>query len=137
MPKIKIKNERGKHGCNIRGNYFIYFVSNVCISCIQCVYILDIQGLYTMICIVIFLFPRILIFYAQCSSASSSYGGLFSFPLQELLFPVIEISNRLQLLASWEDHYKSTMFLLLICWSIIRFAIMFCLTQTSFCFQIC
>lgn len=40
--------------------------------------------------------------------------------MKELLFPVIEIAGRLQILASWEDPYKSTMFLVLTCYFILR-----------------
>lgn len=40
--------------------------------------------------------------------------------MKELLFPAIEIGRRLQILASWEDPYKSTMFLVLTCYSILR-----------------
>ncbi|KAK7390763.1 hypothetical protein VNO78_18826 [Psophocarpus tetragonolobus] len=40
--------------------------------------------------------------------------------MKELLFPVILSANRLQLLASWKDFYKSTVFLLLTCYMIIR-----------------
>ncbi|KAJ1436369.1 hypothetical protein SESBI_04401 [Sesbania bispinosa] len=38
----------------------------------------------------------------------------------ELLFPVIVSANRLQLLASWKDFYRSTAFLLLTCYMILR-----------------
>ncbi|CAL0320661.1 unnamed protein product [Lupinus luteus] len=40
--------------------------------------------------------------------------------MKELLFPVIESAKRLQLLASWKDFYKSTVFLLLVCYIILR-----------------
>lgn len=40
--------------------------------------------------------------------------------MKELLFPVIESANRLQLLASWKDFYRSTAFLILSCFVIIR-----------------
>ncbi|TKY50667.1 hypothetical protein E2542_SST22171 [Spatholobus suberectus] len=40
--------------------------------------------------------------------------------MKELLFPVIVSANRLQLLASWKDFYKSTAFLLLTCYMILR-----------------
>ncbi|GAU12183.1 hypothetical protein TSUD_01500 [Trifolium subterraneum] len=40
--------------------------------------------------------------------------------MKELLFPVIESANRLQLLASWKDFYRSTAFLILSCYVIIR-----------------
>ncbi|KAK7280664.1 hypothetical protein RJT34_25730 [Clitoria ternatea] len=40
--------------------------------------------------------------------------------MKELLFPVIESANRLQLLASWKDFYRSTVFLLLTCYMILR-----------------
>ncbi|XP_022865578.1 uncharacterized protein LOC111385428 isoform X2 [Olea europaea var. sylvestris] len=40
--------------------------------------------------------------------------------MKELLFPLIELFNRLQLLVSWEDPYKSLMFVLLISYLIIR-----------------
>ncbi|KAL5542994.1 hypothetical protein UlMin_010704 [Ulmus minor] len=40
--------------------------------------------------------------------------------MKELLFPVIEVISRIQVLASWEDPFKSTVFLLLICYSILR-----------------
>ncbi|KHN23135.1 hypothetical protein glysoja_030195 [Glycine soja] len=40
--------------------------------------------------------------------------------MKELLFPVIVSANRLQLLASWKDFYKSAAFLLLSCYMIIR-----------------
>lgn len=40
--------------------------------------------------------------------------------MKELLFPVIESANRLQLLATWKDFYKSSAFLLLTCYMIIR-----------------
>ncbi|XP_020208574.1 uncharacterized protein LOC109793519 [Cajanus cajan] len=40
--------------------------------------------------------------------------------MKELLFPVIVSANRLQLLASWKDFYKSTAFLLLACYLILR-----------------
>lgn len=40
--------------------------------------------------------------------------------MKELLFPVIESANRLQLLASWKYFYRSTAFLLLGCYVIIR-----------------
>lgn len=40
--------------------------------------------------------------------------------MKELLFPVIESANRLQLLASWKDFYRSTAFLILGCFVIIR-----------------
>ncbi|PON87750.1 hypothetical protein TorRG33x02_164450 [Trema orientale] len=40
--------------------------------------------------------------------------------MKELLFPVIELASRLLLLASWEDPYKSMMFLLFACYCILR-----------------
>ncbi|KAL2484982.1 Plant protein of unknown function (DUF639) [Abeliophyllum distichum] len=40
--------------------------------------------------------------------------------MKELLFPLIELFNRLQLLVSWEDPYKSLMFVLFISYLIIR-----------------
>ncbi|CAB4265423.1 unnamed protein product [Prunus armeniaca] len=40
--------------------------------------------------------------------------------MKELLFPVIEVATRVQLLASWEHPYKSTAFLMLTCYSILR-----------------
>ncbi|KAL6192297.1 hypothetical protein ACLB2K_033388 [Fragaria x ananassa] len=40
--------------------------------------------------------------------------------MKELLFPVIVLANHVQRLASWEKPYKSTVFLVLICFSIIR-----------------
>ncbi|XP_022141677.1 uncharacterized protein LOC111011981 isoform X2 [Momordica charantia] len=40
--------------------------------------------------------------------------------MKELLFPFVELANRLQILASWEDSYKSTTFLLLFCYAIVR-----------------
>ncbi|KAL5066763.1 hypothetical protein RYX36_017650 [Vicia faba] len=40
--------------------------------------------------------------------------------MKELLFPVIESANRLKLLASWKDFYRSTAFLILSCYVIIR-----------------
>ncbi|GMN52667.1 hypothetical protein TIFTF001_021805 [Ficus carica] len=40
--------------------------------------------------------------------------------MKELLFPVIEVAGRLQILASWEDPFKSTMFLVLTCYFILR-----------------
>ncbi|CAK8574286.1 unnamed protein product [Lathyrus sativus] len=40
--------------------------------------------------------------------------------MKELLFPVIESANRLKLLASWKDFYRSTAFLILSCYLIIR-----------------
>ncbi|KAK7343286.1 hypothetical protein VNO77_11917 [Canavalia gladiata] len=40
--------------------------------------------------------------------------------MKELLFPVIESANRLQLLASWKDFYRSAAFLLLACYMILR-----------------
>ncbi|KAK7357948.1 hypothetical protein VNO80_17245 [Phaseolus coccineus] len=40
--------------------------------------------------------------------------------MKELLYPVIVSANRLQLLASWKDFYKSAAFLLLACYMIIR-----------------
>ncbi|KAI5401835.1 uncharacterized protein LOC127098072 [Lathyrus oleraceus] len=40
--------------------------------------------------------------------------------MKELLFPVIESCNRLKLLASWKDFYRSTGFLILSCYVIIR-----------------
>ncbi|KAL2323923.1 hypothetical protein Fmac_022981 [Flemingia macrophylla] len=40
--------------------------------------------------------------------------------MKELLFPVIISANRLQLLASWKDFYKSTAFLLLTSYMILR-----------------
>ncbi|XP_047162972.1 uncharacterized protein LOC124832737 [Vigna umbellata] len=40
--------------------------------------------------------------------------------MKELLFPVIVSANRLRLLASWKDFYKSAAFLLLTCYMIIR-----------------
>lgn len=40
--------------------------------------------------------------------------------MKELLFPVIELASRLQHLASWEDPFKSTVFLLLTCYAIVR-----------------
>ncbi|KAK2459042.1 heat-inducible transcription repressor [Trifolium repens] len=40
--------------------------------------------------------------------------------MKELLFPVIESANRLQLLASWKDFFRSTAFLILSCYVIIR-----------------
>ncbi|GMY25818.1 ZEAMMB73_Zm00001d034581 [Fagus crenata] len=40
--------------------------------------------------------------------------------MKELLFPVIELVSRLQRLASWEDPYKSTVFLVMTGYTIIR-----------------
>ncbi|XP_058097790.1 uncharacterized protein LOC131242870 isoform X2 [Magnolia sinica] len=40
--------------------------------------------------------------------------------MKELLFPVVESIKRLQFLASWEDPFKSTLFLVLICYAIYR-----------------
>lgn len=40
--------------------------------------------------------------------------------MKELLFPVIVATNRLQMLASWKDFYKSTAFLLLTCYMVLR-----------------
>ncbi|PON68143.1 hypothetical protein PanWU01x14_097030 [Parasponia andersonii] len=40
--------------------------------------------------------------------------------MKELLFPVIELASRLLVLASWEDPYKSMMFLLFACYCILR-----------------
>lgn len=40
--------------------------------------------------------------------------------MKELLFPLIESYNRLQLLASWEDPTKSTVFLVLVSYTIFR-----------------
>ncbi|CAK9311498.1 unnamed protein product [Citrullus colocynthis] len=40
--------------------------------------------------------------------------------MKELLFPFLELARRIQILASWEDTYKSTAFLLLFCFAIIR-----------------
>ncbi|XP_048333153.2 uncharacterized protein LOC107421888 isoform X2 [Ziziphus jujuba] len=40
--------------------------------------------------------------------------------MKELMFPFLEASRRLQLLASWKDPYKSTVFLMLACYSILR-----------------
>ncbi|XVF01720.1 hypothetical protein REPUB_Repub04eG0112900 [Reevesia pubescens] len=40
--------------------------------------------------------------------------------MKELLFPVIELANRLELLASWKDPLRSTIFLMLTCCAIIR-----------------
>ncbi|KAK2995781.1 hypothetical protein RJ640_013507 [Escallonia rubra] len=40
--------------------------------------------------------------------------------MKELLFPLIETFKRIQLLASWEDPTKSTMFLLLVSYTILR-----------------
>ncbi|XP_057424539.1 uncharacterized protein LOC130718090 isoform X2 [Lotus japonicus] len=40
--------------------------------------------------------------------------------MKELLFPVIESANRLERLASWKDFYKSTAFLLLTSYMILR-----------------
>ncbi|KAF2312316.1 hypothetical protein GH714_034189 [Hevea brasiliensis] len=40
--------------------------------------------------------------------------------MKELLFPVIELASRLQLLASWEDPFKSIVFLMLCCYVILR-----------------
>ncbi|KAK9935792.1 hypothetical protein M0R45_022876 [Rubus argutus] len=40
--------------------------------------------------------------------------------MKELLFPVIELANRAQRLASWEKPYKSTVFLVFTCFSILR-----------------
>lgn len=42
------------------------------------------------------------------------------FCLQELLYPVIELVSRFQILASWEDPYKSMVFLVMIGYIIIR-----------------
>ncbi|XP_022763874.1 uncharacterized protein LOC111309188 [Durio zibethinus] len=40
--------------------------------------------------------------------------------MKELLFPVIQLATRLELLASWRDPFKSTVFLMLTCCAIIR-----------------
>ncbi|XP_042508412.1 uncharacterized protein LOC122084325 isoform X3 [Macadamia integrifolia] len=40
--------------------------------------------------------------------------------MKQLLFPVVESAKRLQFLASWDDPFKSTMFLVLICFTIVR-----------------
>ncbi|XP_011659845.1 uncharacterized protein LOC101222590 isoform X1 [Cucumis sativus] len=40
--------------------------------------------------------------------------------MKELLFPFLELARRIQILASWEDNFKSTVFLLLFCFAIIR-----------------
>ncbi|GAV62360.1 DUF639 domain-containing protein [Cephalotus follicularis] len=40
--------------------------------------------------------------------------------MKELLFPVIELASHLQFLASWVEPFKSTMFLVLTCYAIIR-----------------
>ncbi|TYK15153.1 DUF639 domain-containing protein [Cucumis melo var. makuwa] len=40
--------------------------------------------------------------------------------MKELLFPFLELARRIQILASWEDSFKSTVFLLLFCFAIIR-----------------
>lgn len=40
--------------------------------------------------------------------------------MKELLFPVIELAGRLQLLASWEDPFKSIVFVTLSCYVILR-----------------
>ncbi|KAJ4973806.1 hypothetical protein NE237_006980 [Protea cynaroides] len=40
--------------------------------------------------------------------------------MKELLFPVVESAARLQFLASWDDPFKSTMFLVMICFTIVR-----------------
>ncbi|KAK3012887.1 hypothetical protein RJ639_009704 [Escallonia herrerae] len=40
--------------------------------------------------------------------------------MKELLFPLIETFKRIQLLASWEDPTKSTMFLMLVSYTILR-----------------
>lgn len=40
--------------------------------------------------------------------------------MKELLFPVIEAATRLHVLASWEDPFKSTLYLVLMCYSIHR-----------------
>ncbi|XWS39627.1 hypothetical protein CRYUN_Cryun18bG0071300 [Craigia yunnanensis] len=40
--------------------------------------------------------------------------------MKELLFPVIGLATRVELLASWKDPFKSTVFLMLTCCAIIR-----------------
>ncbi|KAL5761324.1 hypothetical protein ACOSQ2_020162 [Xanthoceras sorbifolium] len=40
--------------------------------------------------------------------------------MKELLFPVIIVASRLQLLASWKEPFKSTVFLVLTCYAILR-----------------
>ncbi|XP_038874817.1 uncharacterized protein LOC120067324 isoform X2 [Benincasa hispida] len=40
--------------------------------------------------------------------------------MKELLFPFLELARHIQILASWEETYKSTTFLLLFCFAIIR-----------------
>lgn len=39
--------------------------------------------------------------------------------MKELLFPALGVISRVQLFASWEDPYKSAVFLVLVCWSVI------------------
>ncbi|XP_010246679.1 PREDICTED: uncharacterized protein LOC104589907 isoform X2 [Nelumbo nucifera] len=43
--------------------------------------------------------------------------------MKELLFPVVELFQRLQFLASWDDPFKSAMFLVVICYTIFRYII--------------
>ncbi|KAF6150693.1 hypothetical protein GIB67_020776 [Kingdonia uniflora] len=40
--------------------------------------------------------------------------------MKELLFPLVELVRRLQLLASWEDPFKSLVFLVLVCYATYR-----------------
>ncbi|XVE49682.1 hypothetical protein DITRI_Ditri01bG0100800 [Diplodiscus trichospermus] len=40
--------------------------------------------------------------------------------MKELLFPVIELATHLELLSSWKDPFKSTVFLMFTCFAIIR-----------------
>lgn len=47
------------------------------------------------------------------------------FILQELLFPVIELLERLSFLAAWEDSFKSTSFLMSILYAVHRYTIFF------------
>nr|GME05150.1 uncharacterized protein LOC109159604 isoform X1 [Ipomoea batatas] len=47
--------------------------------------------------------------------------------MQELLFPLIELLNRIKLLASWKDPWKSVTFLMFTCYTIIKGWIMYVL----------
>ncbi|KAJ0095482.1 hypothetical protein Patl1_14952 [Pistacia atlantica] len=51
--------------------------------------------------------------------------------MQELLFPIIKIANYVQLRASWEDQFKSTVFMVLTCIAISRGWISYMLAATS------
>ncbi|XP_065868641.1 uncharacterized protein [Euphorbia lathyris] len=53
--------------------------------------------------------------------------------MKELLFPVVALVNRLQLLASWEDPFKSVAFLLICCYAISRGWTKYMLPSVSVC----